>query len=60
MFLTMLNVYLYVCFLIVKIYTRKSNRYWQVMPTSGIWAEMFIRTTNVISGNVTSTCHLVN
>jgi hypothetical protein len=54
-FLTMLYVYLYVCFLIVKIYARKSNRHWQVMGTSGIWAETFVRTTNVISGNVTTT-----
>jgi len=44
----------------VKIYARKSNRYWQVMRTSGIWAETFIRTMNVISSNVTTTCHLVN
>jgi hypothetical protein len=59
-FLNMLYVYLYVYFLMMKIYARKNNRYWQVMRTLRIWAETFIRTMNVISSNVTTTCHLVN
>jgi hypothetical protein len=58
--LTMLNVYLYVFFPTLKIYARKSNRYWQVVHTSGIWAETFIRTTDLISSSVTTTCHLID